>query len=115
MIDTLQDIQQKVFVIFELDADGTVLYFRNAGNDFASDLQTSPVGRNFFEMSYFENANDLRRRFNNFIKGHDTVENFNTTLNIGNDLLPTRVMLMRVFERSNNDRAQSVIVDIRSI
>ena len=115
MINTTQNVQQKVFVIFELNADGTVLYFRNAGDDFAGDLQPNPVGHNFFEMTLFENAEDLRRRFNNFIKGHDTVENFKTTLAIVNDLLPARVMLMRVFERSNNERAQSVIVDIRSI
>lgn len=115
MINTSQNIQQKVFVIFELNADGTVLYFRNTENDFTGDLQPNPVGRNFFEMTLFENTEDLRRRFNNFIKGHDTVENFKTTLAVANNMLPARVMLMRVFERSNNERAQSVIVDIRSV
>ncbi|HEX8288415.1 MAG TPA: hypothetical protein VF556_10485 [Pyrinomonadaceae bacterium] len=115
MINTSLNVQQKVFVIFELNADGTVLYFRDAGNGFASDLQPNPIGHNFFEITLFENAEELRHRFNNFIKGHDTVENFKTTLSVANDLLPARVMLMRVFERSNNERAQSVIVDIRSV
>lgn len=115
MLNTLENIQQKVSVVFELNNEGTVLYFRNSANSFSGDTKKSPVGLNFFEMEFFENTQDLRRRFNSFLKGHDSVENFNFTLNVENHLLQTRVMLMRVIERSNNERAQSIIVDIRSV
>jgi len=115
MINTLENIRQKVSVIFELSADGTVLYFRDAADNFSSDLKSSPVGRNFFEIECFEDTGELWRRFNNFLKSHDGVENFKYTLQVENHCIQTRIMLMRVIERSNNERAQSIIVDIRSV
>lgn len=113
MINVSENIERKVFVIFELSADGTILYFRNSLNAFFKDL--NPVGRNFFEMDFFEDVQEFWRRFNHFLKGRDTVENFNFTLKLRNHLVQTRVMLMRVIERSNAERAQSIIVDIRSL
>ena len=117
MINTSPNTQRKVSVIFELSADGTVLYFRNSAsaNDFSVDLKPSPVGRNFFEMEFFGNTAELWRRYNSFLKSHDSVENFKFMLNVDNQPVPTKVMLMRVIERSNNERAQSIIVDIRSV
>ena len=115
MIDTLQNNQEKVFMIFELNAEGDILYFRNSENNSSSDSNSNPVGRNFFETDFFENTDELWRRSKDFLKGHESVENFNFTLKAENQRLQTRVMLMRVFERSNNERAHSVIVNIRSV
>jgi hypothetical protein len=115
MINTLENVRQKVSVIFELSADGTVLYFRNAADNFSNKLSLSPVGRNFLEIEFFENTGEFWRRFNNFFKSHDAVENFKYALQVENHWIQTRIMLMRVIERSNNERVQSVIVDIRSV
>jgi hypothetical protein len=115
MIDTLQDIQQKVFMIFELSSEGDILYFRNTESNFSSEADSNPVGRSFFETNFFENTDEIWRRSKNFLKGHDAVENFKFALKAEDHWLETRVMLMRVFERSNNERAHSVIVDIRSV
>ena len=117
MINTSPNTQRKVSVVFELSADGTVLYFRDStsANDFSADLKPSPIGRNFLEMEFLGNTAELWRRYNSFLKSHDSVENFKFMLNVDNQPVPTKVMLMRVIERSNNKRAQSIIVDIRSV
>lgn len=101
--------------LFELDAEGTVVYSRPANRDLFEG-QSSAVGRNFFdEVASFENVDDFRRRFRYFVKGSAAMENFNFNFRFEENQVPMRVMLVRVSEHGQTANANLVIVDIRNI
>jgi hypothetical protein len=102
--------------LFELDADGKVLYSRLRRNMETFEPEPGVVGCNFFdEVAAFENVEDFRRRFKYFVKGSNSTENFNFDFRFEQDAVPMRVMLVRVSETENNENANLVIVDIRKI
>ena len=97
--------------IFELDTTGTVLYSRQ--------LQPQPtsqhlVGQDFFEqVADFENAQDFRRRFRNFISSHNFKENFSFECRSLEGNVPVRVLMLRAKEKSQSQSNDIVILDIR--
>jgi hypothetical protein len=102
--------------LFELDADGTVVYSRLRRNEEIPDTAPGAVGCNFFdEVAAFENVEDFRRRFRYFVKGSNSIENFNFDFRFEENAVPMRVMLVRVSETDHNENAHRIIVDIRKI
>ena len=102
--------------LFELDTEGTVVYSRLRKNKDWYETEPGVVGCNFFdEIAQFENVEDFRRRFRYFVKGQNTIENFNFDFRFQENAVPMRVMLVRVSENGQNERSDLVIVDIRKI
>jgi hypothetical protein len=102
--------------LFELDADGTVVYSRLRRNKVLFDPEPGAVGCNFFdEVAAFENVEDFRRRFRYFVKSTHSIENFNFDFRFEENAVPMRVMLVRISETDHNENARRVIVDIRKI
>lgn len=102
--------------LFELDADGTVVYSRVRRNREMFEPEPGVVGSNFFdEVAAFENVEDFRRRFKYFVKGTNSIENFNFDFRFAESAVPMRVMLVRVSETEHNENTNLVIVDIRKI
>jgi hypothetical protein len=80
-------------------------------------LNSSPelIGHNFFEdVASFENAAELRRIFNNFIKSNKFTDNFIFDCRFADEIVRVRVMLVRAFENSYPNPADIVILDIRN-
>lgn len=95
--------------IFELDTTGTVLYSRKP-QPTAEHL----VGQDFFEqVADFENAQDFRRRFRNFISSHNFKENFSFLCRSMQGNVPVRVLMLRAKENSQSQSNDIVILDIR--
>ena len=102
--------------LFELDAEGTIVYSRLRKNRNWLESEPCAVGCNFFdEIAQFENVEDFRRRFRYFVKGSNSIENFNFDFRFAENAVPMRVMLVRVTEHGRKERAALVIVDIRKI
>jgi hypothetical protein len=102
--------------LFELDADGTVIYSRLRKNKEFFDTEPGVIGCNFFdEVAAFENVEDFRRRFRYFVKGSHSIENFNFDFRFEENAVPMRVMLVRVSEHGQSEKTNLVIVDIRKI
>jgi hypothetical protein len=102
--------------LFELNAEGTVVYSRLRRKRELFAAEPGTTGCNFFdEVAAFENVDDFRRRFMYFVKGSNPVESFNFDFRFEEDAVPMRVMLVRVSETENNEHTNLVIVDIRKI
>lgn len=99
--------------LFELTDSGTILYYRD------NCLNYNPaefVGRNLFEeIAPFENTDDLRRRLNHFVKSEDATQKFAFDCRINDEVIPTKIMLVRVGNQTDGKRHKTIIVDIRKI
>ena len=101
--------------LFELNNDGTVLYSRFRLNNRLTNADTELVGHDFFEeVAGFENARELRRIFNNFVKSNKFTDNFIFDCRFPGEVVRVRVMLVRAFENSYPNPADIVILDIRN-
>lgn len=101
--------------LFEINDAGTVLYCRTTPEKIFSE-KSAAVGRNFFdEVAPFENMEELRWRFNSFIKSCALNENFSFNCRIKSQNIPAKVLLMRIPEQFHNERTDTTIVDIRKI
>ena len=102
--------------LFELEADGTVVYSKLRKNKEAFETEPSVVGHNFFEeVAAFENIDEFRNRFRYFVKGSSSIENFNFDFRYENNKMPARVMLVRVNENGFDRQGNLIIMDIRKI
>ena len=112
---------QKLFGLFELDADGTIVHSRSAATaaafGFGEAVGATLVGRNFFdEIAPFKNVEEFRRRFRYFMKGSSATENFVFDCRFDDDaVVPVKVKLAHICEREFAERTRLVIVDIRKI
>ena len=101
--------------LFELNNDGTVLYSRFRQNDRLINASTELVGHNFFEeVAGFENARELRRIFNNFVKSNKFTDIFIFECRFPDEVVRVRVMMVRAFENSYPNPEDIVIMDIRN-
>ena len=102
--------------LFELNPAGTVLYSRIDAPHSSLNLPTDLVGQNFFdEIGAYANIIELRRRFQNFAKGTDAVENFTFTYSSEQETVKARVMLTQINQRESNRTEKLIILDIRKI
>ncbi|MGI8556558.1 MAG: hypothetical protein ACR2LT_09425 [Pyrinomonadaceae bacterium] len=114
--ETIELFEQGNIGLFEINDEGTVLYCRAFAEKFFYEKSAASVGRNFFDdVAPFENMEELRRHFNKFIKSHSSTTNFSFNCRIKSRSIPAKVMLVRIVERSNTERAEFTIVDIRKI
>ena len=101
--------------LFELNNDGTVLYSRFRQNNELLNPANEMVGHNFFEdIAGFENVRELRRIFNNFVKGNKFTDNFVFECRFPDEIIRVRVMMLRAFENKYPNPADIVILDIRN-
>ena len=101
--------------LFELNRDGTVLYSRFRLNNQLVNANSELVGHNFFDdVASFENARELRRIFNNFIKSNKFTDNFVFDCRFPEQVVRVRVMMVRAFENSFPNPSDIVILDIRN-
>ena len=100
--------------IFELDLAGVILYFRQNQMSLPKESNNYLVGQNFFEQVVdFENVQDFRRRFKNFISSRNSTENFLFECRSAEGNIPVRVLMLRASEKNDNQSHDFVILDIR--
>ncbi|HEY0385401.1 MAG TPA: hypothetical protein VGC64_05290 [Pyrinomonadaceae bacterium] len=115
-MSTLLLNQQRLFGLFELDSSGTVLYSRIETDEDGDAAASDVTGRNFFsDVAPFENREEFRRRINDFINSAWQADNFHFTYRYHDGLLPVKVLLARIRERSNGTHTKSILVHIRKV
>ena len=113
-MSTSLNTTQTPFGLYELDPEGTILYHRAEPGGQPRGGGAEQVGRNFYdEVAAFDNAGELRRRVEGFLRGGGYAENFDFTCRAGGDALPVRVMLARVRERSDLGSTKAVLLHLR--
>jgi hypothetical protein len=112
-MNTSLNTTQLALGLFELDAEGTVLYHR-AEPGGRPDGTAELTGRNFYdEVAAFDNADELRRMVEGFLRGGGHAESFDFICQVGGDALLVRVLLARVRERSDLGRTKAVLLHLR--
>lgn len=100
--------------LLELDADGTVLYYKPDGDAVRADDADRIVGRNLFaDVMREADPGGLRDRLGEFWRGHDPTRSFDLTFNTERSSLPARVLLARTRENTAGVERESVFVYIR--
>ncbi len=104
---------QELFGLFELDAAGTVLYYRMEPA-ISSDKTPEMAGRNFYdEVAPFENVEEFRRHVTRFAQGASPADSFSFNCRYEGCVQPVKVLLARIRECVNHDLTKSVLVHIR--
>lgn len=103
-----------VFGLYELTDSGTVLYSRSRTEEGLRAPNQEFVGQDFFrDVAPFENTEDLRRHFRQFIAGARSVDAFVFDGFSGSEVIRTKVLMTRAFETDHDHAAGIVIMDIR--
>ncbi len=107
-------IHPELFGLYELALDGTVLFYKASAGNESPTMSKSLVGRNFFtEIANFENVEEFRRRFENFVEGRQTVDNFTVKGSRSKNQELLRVMFVRLGKASHDGQKKFVLADIR--
>ncbi|MCA1555924.1 MAG: hypothetical protein LC747_04460 [Acidobacteria bacterium] len=105
---------QELFGLFELDAAGTVLYYRIEPRAEPGGTSPDMAGHNFYEeVAPFENVEEFRRCVARFTRGEKPADNFNFDCRYADYAQPVKVLLARIRERVDRDTTKSVLVHIR--
>lgn len=113
--EVLTEIEPRVFGLFELSDEGTILYSRSDSGAGSNNPSPQLTGRNFYdEAAPFENTDEFRHYVTRFIRSNYPSEIFNFNCRIKNQDIPAKIKLVRIIERSSDEqRARTTIVDIR--
>ena len=99
--------------LIELDAKGTVLYFkpdRGSSSYSAEDV----VGRNLFtDVEPIAEAGEFQERIKTFKRSSSPADSFHFTFNCNQNYLQVKVLLARIHEQSVMESTESVLVHIR--
>jgi photoactive yellow protein len=103
--------------LVELDAAGTVLYYKREGAAPAEAPPQEIIGRNFFtDVVPVADALEFRNTLAAFRRAHAPSHSFDFTFRAGeDDGLPTRILLARIHEKSEAGDRDSLLVHIRKI
>lgn len=115
-INSYNFTSQPLFGLFELDANGKVLYSKVESDEIANRLNNGLNGLNFYdEVAGFKNINEFRQHLDQFTHCGSSVENFKFTCRFDDGIQEVKVRLVRVGEREYDGHAKLTIVDIRKI
>jgi photoactive yellow protein len=105
--------------LLELDAEGTVIYYRSENKGLFVTPESEIVGRNFFtDIAAISQAKEFQNEIKDFRRSHAPAYSFNFSFALKNRSLPVRVLLARVRERptlGESTPAESLYVHIRPV
>jgi PAS domain-containing protein len=105
--------------LLELDAQGTVIYYKSENKGLFTTPESEIVGRNFFtDIAAIAGAKELQNEIKDFRRGHVPAYSFNFAFALKNRSLPVRVLLARVRERltlGGTESVESLYVHIRPV
>lgn len=104
----------KVFGLYELSDEGTILYTRPRGAHGLDRPSSEFVGHDFFhDIVGCDNKDDLRRHFRQFISGSRPVEAFVFDWMYEQQTVRTKIFMTRAFETDDMRANEIIIMDIR--
>ena len=106
--------RQELFGLFELDAAGTVLYYRIEPGGELGVSSPDMAGRNFYdEVAPFENVEEFRQCVTQFTRSAQPADSFNFDCRYEGCAQPVKVLLARIRELLDRNLTKSVLVHIR--
>ncbi len=103
---------QELFGLFELDATGTVLYYRIEPGAKPGLNSPNTAGHNFYdEVAPFENVDEFRQCVTQFTQGGNLADSFNFDCRYEGFAHPVKVLIARL--RKDHRNTNSVLVHFR--
>jgi photoactive yellow protein len=100
--------------LLEVDANGTVLYFKPDREGASGCSAADVVGRNLFtDIAPIAEAGEFQERINIFRRRHAPADSFHFTFNCNQNYFSVKVLLARIHEQSVLGSIESVLVHIR--
>ena len=106
---------QKVYGLFELDDDNTVLYSRLDDDGGAALPSAGFNGQDFFRAAPFLNAEELRQAVDDFRASGAPARSVTFTCHYEDGPEQVKVLLARLRERSDAGRTKSILAHIRKV
>jgi hypothetical protein len=108
--------QQDLFGLFELDEKGMVLYSRVEYEKPKSVPDKGLNGSNFLTVvEAFDGGNQIAEKITFFTTSSMVADSFRATLKGESGVLPVKILLARIRDRSSAGRTKSVMVHIKPI
>ena len=105
---------QELFGLFELDAVGTVLYYRSEPSLEPGAASPETAGHNFYdEVAPFENVDEFRSCVTVFTAGVKLADSFNFECRYEDSAHSVKVLMARISEEVNRSNTKSVLVHFR--
>lgn len=106
--------KQELFGLFEIDAAGTVLYYRIEPRGERGVSSPDMAGRNFYdEVAPFENVEEFRQCVTQFTRSTQPADSFNFDCRYDGCAQPVKVLLARIREIVDRNITKSILVHIR--
>lgn len=100
--------------LIEIDGGGTVRLYKPEWSDGASLPVPSIVGRNLCaDIVPAANGGEFRARLDGFKASRAQAGSFNITFTFGRDRLPVRVLLARMYDRTEHGGTELTLIHIR--
>lgn len=100
--------------LLELDASGTVIYFRPDGKKVPTPAGADLIGRNFFaDIPAVAGAKEFQARLQSFRRNHAPADNFTYIFPTDQGHVRAKVLLARIREQSTLGNVESILVHIR--
>jgi hypothetical protein len=107
------DPQSLPFGLLELDADGTVLYYKPDAGEGDGVSNSRLIGRNLFtEVPTISRAGGFRDRLNTFRRSHAPADSFLHTFQLEHGDVQAKILLARLHERSAMGSTESILLHI---
>jgi hypothetical protein len=102
------------FGLLELDASGTVLYFKPERKEVSTPANTDIIGRNFFaDIPVVAEAKEFQSRLHSFRRNHAPADSFTCTFPSEHGYVRAKILLARIHEHSTLGNVDSILVHIR--
>jgi hypothetical protein len=100
--------------LLELDASGTVLYFKPDSKGVSTPADTDLIGRNLFaDIPVVAEAKEFQARLHSFRRNHAPADSFTCTFPSEQGQVRAKVLLARIHEQSTLGTVESILVHIR--
>jgi hypothetical protein len=104
------------FGLLELDADGTILYYRPDEKEDQKVNTAELVGHNILtDVMPLAQAAEFRERLRNFRRSYAPADSFHLTLRLEDGSVEAKVLLAHIREQTQTGATDSTLVHIRRV
>jgi photoactive yellow protein len=100
--------------LLELDANGTVLYYKPDRDNASVCSAADVIGRNLFtDVAPIAEDKEFQERIKTFRRRHAPADSFHFTFGSGQSYLAVKVLLARIHEQSVLGNTESILIHMR--
>lgn len=104
----------KFYGFYELDPNGTIFYAESGDENLQHQSIENLIGQNFFNaILQCRNADELKQSYLNFISTGYTSKSFTFGAEVGDHIMPLRILFVRVWRNASVHSEPVYFLDIK--